>query len=110
MVVCPSSQKRDLGTPGTPRARAYAFDSLTAGLGAGQELVDDFGVLFTSSLMRGYMPTKTPSMGLMLAKAVRNAASMPSLAMRPAARILNAKQGLGVWRMTLYILGGSLWR
>src|SRR3954469_24878952 len=65
---------------------------------------------FTSSFMRGYMPTKMPSLGLMLWKAVRNAPSIPSFAIRPAARILNAKQGFVVCRITLYIFGGSLCR
>src|SRR3954454_15264404 len=65
---------------------------------------------FTSSFMRGYMPTKIPSLALRFRNAVRNAPSIPSGGMRPAARILNAKQVLLVCRITLYILGGSLCR
>jgi len=62
----------------------------------------------TSSLIRGNIPMKTPSLGLMLSYAVRKACS--TLVTRPAARILNAKHGFVVARMTLYMRGGSLCR
>jgi hypothetical protein len=53
---------------------------------------------------------KTPSLGLMLLNAVSKAWSAPLSVIRPAAMILNAKQGFFVWRITEYMRAGSLWR
>ena len=64
----------------------------------------------TSSFSRGNMPTKIPSVGLMLENACVNASSAPLSPIRPAAMILNAKQVFRVCRMTWYIRGGSLFR
>ena len=58
------------------------------------------------------MPTITPSVDLMFPKANRKAFSTECLLQhtRPAARILNPRQGCFTWRMTFVMSAGSDWK